>query len=136
MFNFKLKLVFISAIISLLTINSLAQSTNTIQSPKEFFGFTPGEDGMLFTYEELISYLQILDEASPRVKLVEIGKTPLERPMYIAFISSGENISNLNELQNINKELALNYNLTEEEREKYFTVGKVFVLGTLSMHSG
>ncbi len=56
--------------------------------------------------------------------------------MYIAFLSSAENISNLNELQNINKELALNYNLTKGEREKYFTEGKVFVLGTLSMHSG
>jgi hypothetical protein len=136
MFNFKMKLVFISTIIFLLTVNSVAQSTNSIQTPKEFFGFTPGEDGMLFTYEELISYLQILDEASPRLKLVEIGKTPLERPMYIAFISSEENVSNLNELQIINRELALNPNLDEEIREKYFSEGKVFVLGTLSMHSG
>ncbi|MBT8387841.1 MAG: hypothetical protein KJO12_10555, partial [Ignavibacteria bacterium] len=136
MFNFKLKLVYISTIIFLLTVNSVAQSTNSIQTPKEFFGFTPGEDGMLFNYEELISYLQILDEASPRLKLVEIGKTPLERPMYIAFISSAENVSNLNELQNINRELAINPNLSEEVREKYFTEGKVFVLGTLSMHSG
>ena len=136
MFNFKLKLVYISTIIFLLTVNSVAQSTNSIQTPKEFFGFTPGEDGMLFNYEELISYLQILDEVSPRLKLVEIGKTPLERPMYIAFISSAENVSNLNELQNINRELALNPKLSEEIREKYFTEGKVFVLGTLSMHSG
>ncbi len=136
MFNFKLKLVYISTIIFLLTVNSVAQSTNSIQTPKEFFGFTPGEDGMLFTYEELISYLQILDVASPRLKLIEIGKTPLERPMYIAFISSAENISNLNELQKINRELALNPKLGEEIREKYFSEGKVFVLGTLSMHSG
>ncbi len=63
MFNFKLKLVYISTIIFLLTVNLLAQSTNSIKTPKEFFGFTPGEDGRLFTYEELISYLQILDEA-------------------------------------------------------------------------
>ncbi len=69
MFNFKLKLVYISTIILLLTVNSVAQSTNSIQTPKEFFGITPGEDGMLFTYEELITYLQILDEASPRYKI-------------------------------------------------------------------
>jgi len=136
MFNFKLKLVYISTIIFVLAVNLLAQSTNSIQTPKEFFEFTPGDDGMLFTYEELISYLQIIDESSTRLKLVEIGKTPFKRPMYIAFISSAENISNLDELQNINRELALNPNLTEEERDKYFTEGKVFVLGTLSMHSG
>ncbi len=136
MFNFRLKFVFISAIMSVLTINSPAQSTSSFQTPKEFFGFKPGEDGMLFTYEELISYLQILVEASPRLKLVEIGKTPMERPMYIAFISSAENISSLDKLQNINRELALNPYLTEDQREIYFNEGKVFVLGTLSMHSG
>jgi len=117
------------------TFNLLPQTTEYIQSPKEYFGFAPGDDGMLFTYEELISYLQILDEASPRLKLVEIGKTPLERPIYIAFISSTENITNLDNLKSINSELALNSNLTEEVRERYFTEGKVFVLGTLSMHS-
>lgn len=136
MFNFILKISRFSFIFIVLTSYSFSQTIEEIKSPKDFFGFTPGDDGMLFTYEDLISYLKILDEASPRLKLVEIGKTPLGRAMYIAFISSTENISNLDNLKNINRELAINPNLTEEEREKFFTEGKVFVLGTLSMHSG
>jgi len=136
MLKLKLKIVFISTVLFLFIVNSLAQTANDIKTPTEFFGFQPGDDGMLFTYDELISYLKDLDQASPRLKLVEIGKSPMERSVYIAFISSTENISNLNELQIINRELALNPNINQEEREKYINQGKVFVLGTLSMHSG
>ncbi len=135
MFNLNLKHVFVLTIVFAFNLNVLAQSVNGIQTPKEFFGFKPGADRMLFSYEQLISYLQKLDEVSPKIKLEEIGKTPLGKPMYIAFISSEENINNLDKLKEINKELALNPALSEEQREKYFSEGKVFVLGTLSMHS-
>jgi hypothetical protein len=84
----------------------------------------------------MITYFQKIDEASPNLKMLEIGKTPMGKPMYIAFISSADNISNLEKLKNINKELALNPSLSETEREKHFADGKVFFLGTLSMHSG
>jgi len=128
------KPVFIISIILIFFIQSFSQ--RSIQTPEEFFGFKPGTDRMLFHYEEMISYFQKLDEASPKLKLIEIGKTPLGRPMYIAFISSAENINNLNKLKNINKELALNPDLSNSSREKYFADGKVFILGALSMHSG
>ena len=55
--------------------------------------------------------------------------------MYIAFISSEENISNLQKFKHINKDLALNAHLDESVRKQYFKEGKVFVLATLSMHS-
>jgi hypothetical protein len=56
--------------------------------------------------------------------------------MYIAFISSAENISNLEKLKDINKELALNPMLSDKDKVKLVTEGRVFLLGTLSMHSG
>ncbi|MCZ6702968.1 MAG: M14 family zinc carboxypeptidase, partial [Ignavibacteria bacterium] len=119
----------------LLTFSIQSFAQQNIQTPEEFFGFKPGTDRMLFTYEEMITYFQKLDNASPNLKMLEIGKTPMGKPMYIAFISSADNISNLEKLKNINKELALNPLLSESEREKYFAEGKVFFLGTLSMHS-
>jgi len=128
------KPAFIISIILIFFIQSFAQQS--IRTPEEFFGFKPGTDRMLFNYEEMISYFQKLDEASPKLKLIEIGKTPLGRPMYIAFISSAENINNLDKLKSINKELALNPDLSNSSREKYFADGKVFILGALSMHSG
>jgi hypothetical protein len=112
-----------------------AQSSQPILTPAEHFGFKPGADRMLFDYEELISYLQKLDAASPRLKLVEIGKSPLGKPMYIAFISAEENINHLERLKDINCKLALDPGLTESERATLFDEGKVFLLASLSMHS-
>ncbi len=105
------------------------------QEPSEYFGFQPGSDRNLFNYEELISYLQKLDEASDILKMVEIGNSPEGRPMYIAFISSAGNINNLDKLKGINKRLALDTDISAGEKEELIAEGKVFVLGTLSMHS-
>lgn len=106
-----------------------------IETPEKHFGFKPGADRMLFGYEELIGYLQKLAAASPRLKLVEIGKTPLGKKMYIAFFSSAENIKNLGKLKEINRRLALDADIPGKEREILVKEGRVFFLATLSMHS-
>ncbi len=90
---------------------------------------------MLFDYEELIGYFQKLDAASDRLLMKEIGHTPEGRPMYIAFISTPENLERLDELKEINRELALNHSLGKDILESYIQRGRVFVLATLSMHS-
>jgi hypothetical protein len=113
-----------------------AQDSAKIETPESYFGFKPGADRMLFTYEDLISYLQKVDEKSPRLKMVEIGQSPQGRPMYIAFLSSAENIANLDKLKNINRQLALNPKLSEDDKNMFIREGRVFLLGTLSMHSG
>jgi hypothetical protein len=110
-------------------------SQSGIPKPEEHFGFVPGSDYMLFSYEQLIDYLTKLDKASPMLKLVENGQSPMGRKMYIAFISSEKNINNLDKLREINKELALNPDLSEAKRSEYIKDGRVFFLATLSMHS-
>ncbi len=116
--------------------NLIAQSNSTeIQTPKAFFGFQPGDDRMLFNYDSLIAYLQHVAEKSPRVSMIEIGESPMGKKMYLTFFSAEQNISNLDKLKKINKELALNYNLGDEQLKNYTSEGKVFILGTLSMHS-
>lgn len=108
---------------------------SSVPKPEEHFGFVPGSDYMLFNYEEMIDYLLKLDKASPMVSLVEIGESPMGKKMYIAFISSEKNINNLEKLRSINRELALNPDLSETKQAEYVRDGKVFVLATLSMHS-
>ncbi len=103
--------------------------------PESFFGFVPGSDRNLIDYEQLIAYLQKVDEASPRMKMITIGKSPMGRPMYIAFFSSEENINNLSRLQEINRKLALDATLSDAEQQKLIREGRVFVAATLSMHS-
>ncbi len=106
-----------------------------LKTPKEFFGFEPGSDRNLFTYEQLIDYLKLVDKESSRVYLKDIGNSPEGRSMYIAFISRKENIYDLPKLKEINKKLALDPNLSEKDKAEMISQGKVFLLSTMSMHS-
>jgi hypothetical protein len=128
--------VFILAMLLLsMSLQSLAQETKSLAAPVEFFGFEPGTDRELFDYEQLINYLKLLETASDRIKLVEIGKSPMGRTMYVAFFSSSENLRDLDRLKEINRRLALDPAIPKDERETMVEEGKVFVLATLSMHS-
>jgi hypothetical protein len=106
-----------------------------LTTPAGFFGFEPGADRKLFTYEQMVSYLEELDRQSGRVLMEQIGTSPMGKPIYIAFISSEENIANLEALKKVNRELALNPELNKETLDEMAGKGKVFVLATLSMHS-
>lgn len=109
--------------------------SQSITKPSQHFGFEPGADGMLFTYEKMIDYFKILEGESGRLKTFQIGETSFGRPLYLICISSEANIQNIESLKAINAKLALDYELTQQEVDRLKVEGKVFVLGTLSMHS-
>jgi hypothetical protein len=129
-----MKRIFLAAIV-LLSLGAMSAQEGTVKKPSDYFGFEPGSDRKLFTYEQLIGYFQELDGQSPRVKMEQIGTSPMGRTMYIAFISSEDNIRRLDELKVINRELALNPDLEKSRLEEMVAGGKTFVLATLSMHS-
>jgi len=114
----------------------LSAQEGSVTRPADYFGFEPGSDRNLFTYEQLIGYLRKLDGESPRISMEEIGRSPMGKPVYIAFISSGDNIPHLEAMKQLNRELALNPVIPSDSLEKMVRKGKVFVLATLSMHSG
>jgi hypothetical protein len=106
-----------------------------LPAPRQAFGFEPGDDRQLLDYEQLIAYLKSLDEASDRVLLREVGKSPEGRPMYVTFISAPENLARLDELRRINQRLALDPAIPAAERARLVQDGRVFVMEALSMHS-
>ncbi len=103
--------------------------------PKDYLGFTPGEDRKMFLYEDLAGYLALLDEQSEMVKMVEHGVSSLGQTMHIVFVSSAENIAKLERLREINRRLALDGDIPEDERKALIEEGRTFVLVTLSMHA-
>ena len=113
----------------------IARGQSEVTRPASHFGFQPGTDRMLFDYGQLMDYLRKVEQASPRVRLEQIGQSPMGKPIYVAFFSSPENIDNLEKLRGINRELALNPNLSEQQRTTYLQEGKVFFTATLSMHA-
>ncbi len=127
---------FVFAISMIVVFVPVAGADDPIPTPESVLGFVPGSDRQLMDYGQLTGYLQQLSDASSRIEMREVGKTPLGRTMYVLFVSSPENIGRLDELRDINKRLALDPEIPDDERVGLVDQARVFVMEALSMHSG
>ena len=105
------------------------------KSPDEFFGRPIGADRTLVKYPDIIRYFQYIDAQSDRVKLVDEGLSTLKNPLYLAFISSEENINRLQGLIEINKKLANPDTIEKEEALQLIKQARTFVLITCAIHA-
>ena len=65
--------------------------------------FLPHELGETFTpHHLLVDYYETIAEASPRVELMEYGRTNEDRPLLLAFVSTPENIARLDAIRENN----------------------------------
>jgi hypothetical protein len=101
-------------------------SAQTIQSPKDHFGFSIGDDYTLATYTQTEAYFKKL-AASDRVKLVDIGMTEEGRHQYMLIVSSPENIMNMQKYRDISARLARAEGLTQEQASSLAKEGKAVV---------
>ena len=72
----------------LIFLAAIAAAAQTVPSPKDVLGFTPGDDRKLASWAQVIDYFKKLDAASDRVLFEEIGKTTMGAPFVYATISS------------------------------------------------
>ncbi|HEU0124248.1 MAG TPA: M14 metallopeptidase family protein [Bryobacteraceae bacterium] len=105
-----------------------------VPTPTEHLGYRPGTDYKLADYTDIISYYQKLEKATPRLKLLQYGTTSSGKPMYVALISSEENIRQLDRFKEMNRRMALGL-ATREEAERIAKEGRVFVWIDAGMHS-
>lgn len=85
---------------------SFAQPAGSaLKSPEEFLGYKVGER---FTpHWKIVNYFQQVAAAAPaNVKMEKYGETNEGRPLMVAYISSAENISNLENIRKNNLRLA------------------------------
>jgi hypothetical protein len=94
--------------------------------PESVFGFRVGADYKLFDYPQQLDYFRKLDAASPRVVMKEIGKTTLGQPMVLVFISSEENIKNLEKYRAMSEALA-RARIDDATARKYTADGKAII---------
>ena len=57
-------------------------------------------------WDKIVNYFNILDEKSPRVEVINLGKTTLGIPFLLTIISSPENLSHIEKYEEISKKLA------------------------------
>jgi hypothetical protein len=103
------------------------QEQTSLPAPDSVFGFQPGADFKLATYDESIEYFKQLDAASECLTLVEAGRTSQGRVMYFALISSEENLARVDRYREIARRLAHPAGLTDAEARRLAAEGKAFV---------
>lgn len=121
---------------SLITVICLLITVNAqVPSPKSILGFQPTDDKTIADWSQITNYFAKLDEKSDKVLVKEIGKTTLGKPLIVAFISSAENIKNLEKYRQINAKLANPQTLNPNETENLVKNGKTIVSISCSIHS-
>ena len=72
-------------------------ASRNVPTPEVVLGDVAGAPGILPYAEEVYKYMRMLETASPRVKVISIGKTEEGREMIAVAVSSEENLKNLEE---------------------------------------
>lgn len=128
-----LKVILISIIIFFIGLGtSFGQRVPTTE---DVLGFKVGADYHLATYEQAVDYFRALEKASPRIKIFEMGKTEMGKPMIYAVITSEENMGKLERYKEISRRLAQAKGLTDEEAHRLAAEGKTIVLIGGGMHA-
>ena len=115
----------------LLFLTTFAQ----IPTPKSVLGFQPTDDKTIADWSQITNYFALIDQKSNKVLVKEIGKTTLGKPLIVAFISSANNIKNLEKLRQINAKLANPNLVNSNELENLIKQGKTIVSISCSIHS-
>ncbi len=112
-----------------------AWAIQQVPTPESVLGHRVGADFHLTTFEESIAYFERLDEASERLELRQVGRSSYGRPVYIALISSAENLRNLERYREIAQRLAHPKGLDDDEARALAAEGRAIVHIDGGLHS-
>ena len=107
-----------------------------LPSPKDVLGYYVGAPKRLTNYEEIVRYYEMLAAKSPRVKVLDIGKTDEGRECVVVFIGSEESIRNLETYRNYLGQLADPRQLTEDQARQIIAKAKPIYHLMGGLHSG
>ena len=105
-----------------------------VPTPESVIGFELGSDYRLADHDQLTEYYRQLDAASDRMMLREVGTSVQGRTMYVAYVSSRENLQNLERYREISRRLA-RAEVDSAEARRLSRQGKAFVWIDAGLHS-
>jgi hypothetical protein len=135
----KRRSLFVVAVVLILSSLARAQDkpkpAGHVPTPSEFLGFEVGADRKLADYKQISSYFRALAAASPRVEIQALGKTTLGEDMFMAVISTPENLANKAKYKDIAHKLADPRGMTSQQIDALARDGKTIFLLTCNIHS-
>jgi len=108
-------------------VHAAPSGAQAIPTPASVLGFEPGADFELATYEQSMEYFRRLDQASDRLRLVQVGRTSFGRDWWIALVSSPANLDAFERHREIARRLADPEGLTDEEVRALAREGRAIV---------
>ncbi|QHT67932.1 peptidase M14 [Rhodocytophaga rosea] len=105
-----------------------------VPKPSDVFGFEVGADYKVADYSQMLDYYSRLDKASDRVQMIEIGKSVLGKPMLLLFISTEENLKQLEKWRSISEQLS-RARIDDNKAKQLVNEGKAIVWIDGGMHA-
>ncbi len=121
------------AVLPLLT--AAQKKAGHVTTPSEFLKFEVGADRQLADFRQIASYFKALESASDRVQIQVLGKSTLGEEMFMAVISTPENLRNKTRYQEIARKLADPRGLSKDQIDALARDGKAIFLLTCNIHS-
>ncbi len=110
-------------------------ASDHVPTPLKFNGYIAGADGHLTYAEDVARYLRALEAASPRIKVMSMGKSEEGREMIVAVVSDEQTIANLDHYRDITRRLSDPRTLDEAQAQKLIETGKPIYYLTGTIHS-
>ena len=106
-----------------------------VPTPSDFLKMKIGGDGVLATYEEIVSYFRAVYPLSDRITVEDLGPTTMGHPMINAIITSPDNMKRLDHFRDVNNRLYDPRKTSEDDAKRLIGEGKTIVAIQMSIHS-
>ena len=107
-----------------------------IPTPKDVLGYYIGAPAKLTYYADILKYYRALAKATPRVKIETIGKSDEDRELVVVWVSSEENIKNLQHNRDNLAKIADPRGLSDAQVRQLITTTKPHYHLIGGLHSG
>jgi hypothetical protein len=107
-----------------------------IPTPKDVIGYYVGAPAKLTYYADILKYYRALAKATPRVKVETIGKSDEGRELVVVWVSSDENIKNLQHNRDNLAKIADPRGLSDDQLKQLIETTKPHYHFMGGLHSG
>jgi hypothetical protein len=107
-----------------------------LPTPEQFFGFRIGADTKLARWDKMLEYYRLVEKASDRVRVRELGKSTEGNPFVVLEVASAESLTRSDYYRGLQRRLYFQDGApTDAQRDEIFQSGKAVVVVTCSIHA-